>query len=459
MMVTSRNINNFLNSSVGSLITRITICLAFCFNSAVAAIPAYLPQTASKSLQSISDEVSQMVSQLRQKGASFASMNPVVLIPGFSASALGQKLTDRYSSHWYCLKNQEFTTKWVSLTQFLPEMVNCFLENFQPVCDLVEQSCTDPLGVFTRPIGNYEEGDTFAVEHLDPSFKWKTGYMYTFIEALHQLGLQRQEHVFALPYDWRLIGIQSISDELETRFTRIVERAFEVSNGKKVNLIGHSMGGLVGVSLLNKKSKEWKQKFINHYVSVAAPFSGAPTTPHNILVGENYGVPTLTKPKSRNLIANWTGVAALSPRDFTYGQSDLIVVDGKAYTSKDLKKLYTKYNANEHLQFLDWNLHLVSPTQAPDVAMTVIGTTNIRVPLTYNLTRNGRGEFDVEVLKYEDGDGTVHVRSYLDILKYWNEQQKEKITFVPYKDVGHTRYFMNHKFVGYLINYLSSISL
>lgn len=54
-------------------------------------------------------------------------------------------------------------------------------------------------------------------------------------------------------------------------FKKLVEDTYELNNGMKVSLLGHSLGGpFVQYFLANFVSHDWKRKYISYYI----PFAG-----------------------------------------------------------------------------------------------------------------------------------------------------------------------------------------
>ncbi|KAL0220961.1 hypothetical protein RCL1_000815 [Eukaryota sp. TZLM3-RCL] len=341
------------------------------------------------------------------------------------------------------------------LKNFLPKVVLCWLDNFQLDCDADKQSCTDPLGVFTRPIGNYEEGDTFAVEHLDPSFKWKTGYMYTFIEALHQLGLQRQEHVFALPYDWR-IAVKHQRCHLYDRLTDLVEKAFYSTGNRPVTIIAHSMGGLLGSDFLSTKTNKWKIKFIKEFIAVASPFGGASRSVNDIIVGNSYSVPTVGPTDAVQLVSNFTSVSSLLPQEFSFSDLAIATFKDNVYSAGNISLLFKETGRHSHASFIDWKLTIVDPSKSPGVKMTVFGSVDIPVARKFEFTQGRDGSIDSTPLEFEQGDGTVSLNSMTLVLDHWKKHQKQQVSFIPMSKFEHANYFMDVDFVSILIQYLTN---
>jgi len=58
----------------------------------------------------------------------------------------------------------------------------------------------------------------------------------------------------------------------------LIETAYQENGQQKVVLIGHSMGNLYILYLLNHLPQSWKDHYIRSFVSLAAPWGGAVKT-------------------------------------------------------------------------------------------------------------------------------------------------------------------------------------
>ncbi|KAL0246946.1 hypothetical protein GEMRC1_008152 [Eukaryota sp. GEM-RC1] len=391
------------------------------------------------------------------------NLGPVVIFPGFAATSLEQKIVMKEVEHWWCRSNKPWHSAWIALTCFLPEVMQCWHSNFKPVCSRHHTSssphqnkwvCTDSQGVTTRPIGNYRFGDTTANEFLDSSFKWKTGYMYAFIEALDRVGLKRNKQVFSISYDWRhSLALQR--SELFSRAMTIIELAFNQNEGQSVTLVAHSMGSLLMVDFLSTMTDTWKDKYLSTTYAVGPVFGGAIRSIYDILIGNTYSVPTITLEIARSLVSTWTSVATLNPRDFAFDQVLVefeSVVGTAVFTASNISKLYELADSPYGQYLSDDDFFVVTPEVSPGVELTVIGSTDIDVPDSYLISRNLDQTFSAEPKSFGKGDGTVDVRAMIEILRHWGRNQSQELSFIPIKGVDHTQYFMDLEFVEWFVS-------
>ena len=118
--------------------------------------------------------------------------------------------------------------------------------------------------------------DSQTLSLLDPV--WKVGWWYL-EDALEKQGYQRGYNLFTVPYDWTL-PVTQIRNQYLIPWIRYAEA---VTGSKKVDIIAHSMGGLVTRSYI--QSPQY-QGDVQKFAMVGTPNEGA-TTPYYIWEGGN----------------------------------------------------------------------------------------------------------------------------------------------------------------------------
>lgn len=61
----------------------------------------------------------------------------------------------------------------------------------------------------------------------------------------------------------------------EQNLIELIEMAYNTSGGLPANLVTHSMGGPTVLYFLNRRTREWKEKYIAAFIPIAGPFAGA----------------------------------------------------------------------------------------------------------------------------------------------------------------------------------------
>jgi pimeloyl-ACP methyl ester carboxylesterase len=83
-------------------------------------------------------------------------------------------------------------------------------------------------------------------------------------------GYQEGKTLFGFGYDFRQSN--RLSETLD-RFSRKLESVYIASGEKKINLITHSMGGLLVKCFMSLHSDVF-EKYIKSWIAIAAPFQG-----------------------------------------------------------------------------------------------------------------------------------------------------------------------------------------
>ncbi|XP_047331483.1 phospholipase A(1) LCAT3-like [Impatiens glandulifera] len=118
----------------------------------------------------------------------------------------------------------------------------------------------------------------YAIDILDPSAFVKLVHLnevYQFHDMIDMLvgcGYKKGTTLFGYGYDFRQSNrVETTMDGLKEK----LEIAYEASGGRKVNLITHSMGGLLVTCFLSLH-KDVFSKYVNKWIAIACPFQGAP---------------------------------------------------------------------------------------------------------------------------------------------------------------------------------------
>ncbi|KAJ0788851.1 putative phospholipase A(1) [Helianthus annuus] len=118
----------------------------------------------------------------------------------------------------------------------------------------------------------------YAIDILDPSYWIKclhvtdVYHFHDMIDMLVNCGYKKGTTLFGYGYDFRQSNrIDQSMDGLKEK----LETAYKASGGRKVNLISHSMGGLL-VSCFISLHYDVFAKYVNKWITIATPFQGAP---------------------------------------------------------------------------------------------------------------------------------------------------------------------------------------
>src|SRR3990167_10664539 len=112
------------------------------------------------------------------------------------------------------------------------------------------------------------------------------------------------QNLFLFPYDWRL-NLDSTKDMLNTKIEEIKTQ----TGADKVDIIAHSMGGLLAKDYINSYGKD----SIDKLIFVGTPHLGAPKARKVILAGENFSIPWLEEERLKELAKNSPALHQLLP--------------------------------------------------------------------------------------------------------------------------------------------------
>ncbi|KAL3699381.1 hypothetical protein R1sor_017403 [Riccia sorocarpa] len=185
-------------------------------------------------------------------------LNPVLLVPGIGGSMLNAvDAKGKKERIWVRLfaADHEFRAKLWSF--------------YNPETGKTES--LDPSITIEVPDDRF---GLYACDILDPDIILRLDVVYYFHDFIKQLlswGYSEGTTLFGFPYDFRQSNrLPERMEALELKLKQI----YEVS-GKKVDIISHSMGGLVVKSFLALHPEVF-EKYVNKWIAVTVPFQGAP---------------------------------------------------------------------------------------------------------------------------------------------------------------------------------------
>ncbi|KAL0298478.1 UNVERIFIED_CONTAM: Phospholipase A(1) LCAT3 [Sesamum radiatum] len=141
-----------------------------------------------------------------------------------------------------------------------------------------ETGYTEPLDDSTEIVVPQDDYGLYAIDILDPSIFVKCLHLtdvyhfHDMIDMLVGCGYKKGTTLFGYGYDFRQSNrIGQLMNGLKER----LETAYKASGGRKVNIISHSMGGLL-VSCFISLYGDIFSKYVNKWITIATPFQGAP---------------------------------------------------------------------------------------------------------------------------------------------------------------------------------------
>ncbi|MCL5435662.1 MAG: alpha/beta hydrolase [Patescibacteria group bacterium] len=201
---------------------------------------------------------------------------PVIIIPGM----LGTELYD--GNNWI----------WANLSEMFTDINDQFL---------TKSLSLDALGGSIRTIS---VGDVIYDISILDIFK-------SLLRHLHTIGYQDDVDVYYLPYDWRL-DLETTKNQLEQK----IQAVKSITHFDKVDIIAHSMGGLLAKDYLATYGKD----DINKLIFVGTPHLGSPKAAKVLLEGDRFSIPWLEEGRMQELSENSISAYELLPTPKYFNQ-------------------------------------------------------------------------------------------------------------------------------------------
>jgi pimeloyl-ACP methyl ester carboxylesterase len=218
------------------------------------------------------------------------------------------------------------------------------------------------------------------------------------------------------PYDWRL-GIDSLSSKLKEKIDKIkIERSVG-----KVNLVAHSMGGL----LVKKYLENFGGDSINKFIDIGTPHTGSPKAFKILNYGDDMGfkplgVSILNSEKVKEISQNMPAIYQLLPSQEYFSSSDndyryyvFNAANGEdrltfEQTGNYLKDLGRNGVLIDRADALHEEIDNLNPADYGVDAYNIVGCGTPTVGQFFILEE---GEHPVYNIRMINGDGTVPLRS------------------------------------------------
>lgn len=393
-------------------------------------------------------QIAEPVAPLGADGKYHASqLSPVIIIPGLMGSRLEDKLNKTKTVHWWCTKNSDWQEGfWMSVENFLPFVLDCWIDNMRLEYDPATGFAKSPPGVEVRtgPFGKIE-----TVMSMDSTFTTASSYMDAIIQKLVSMGYESDVNVLAAPYDFRLAPQQlAVEGEYFDKLTRLIESTQAgVGYGNAVTLLCHSMGCPHSLIYLRTKSAQWRSEKISKVIAVSAPWGGSAVATRQLIAGGAYKIPLVSDRKLRDLSRTMPSISYLLPIGQVFGdparippeewQRPLVKTPKRSYGVFDMGQLLLDTNLTHQYEWYRATTALLKPSEPlQDVRLICIHGTDVATPRTLVYKQDEdfpEGKHQVEM---GDGDGTVN-RESLSVCKQWASQMPDTIQNIEVFSTDH----------------------
>lgn len=116
-----------------------------------------------------------------------------------------------------------------------------------------------------------------------------TDYFEGLFNKLSLSGYEENVELFGNPYDWRLDILKIASDTEANETLSLKEKIEQIKTQTgmtKVNLVAHSMGGLI----VKKYLKDYGGNSVDKFIDIGTPHTGSPSAYKILMYGDNLGV-------------------------------------------------------------------------------------------------------------------------------------------------------------------------
>ncbi|KAL5566688.1 hypothetical protein UlMin_029852 [Ulmus minor] len=199
----------------------------------------------------------------RSSDNSSSDLDPVLLVSGIGGSILNSK-PKKFGME---------TRVWVRILLADLEFKKKVWSIYNP-----KTGYTEALDENTEIVVPDDDYGLYAIDILDPSTIIKclhvtdVYHFHAMIDMLVECGYKKGTTLFGFGYDFRQSNrIEKSMEGLKAK----LETAYKASGGRKVNIISHSMGGLL-VSCFMSLHNDVFAKYVNKWICIACPFQGAP---------------------------------------------------------------------------------------------------------------------------------------------------------------------------------------
>ncbi|MEI8337801.1 MAG: hypothetical protein WCF92_01485 [bacterium] len=322
--------------------------------------------------------------------------NPVIVIPGILSSYLNK---------------EDGTEVWPNPIKALEIGGDSYLDDLM----LDSTGKNSSLNITTPDIVREINYKLFGKEVLD------VNYFQGLLTKLSEK-YKENEDLFVFPYDWRF----DVGSTAEEKLSVFIEDVLQKTGSQKVDIIAHSMGGLVTKSYI----KTFSGNKIGKFIDIATPHLGAPSAFKILSFGDDLGIKFgyfgLNQLEVKKISQNFPSIYELLPTEKYFDSTDS---DYKYYFDDlgdtDNNGVKGKLNFSETTDFLKnsgRNSTLIDQAKSFHIGITnidpqvngvetinVVGCGTPTIGKIFTLDKKDtKNEY---ALAYITGDGTVPLRS------------------------------------------------
>ena len=231
----------------------------------------------------------------------------------------------------------------------------------------------------------------------------------------------------------------------------LVEDMYQQNSKQKVTIVTHSLGGPVTLYFLTSYSgvnQQWKDKYINAWVTLSGAWSGSVATLADIVTGTSK-TPSFLKPFD-NFISEvlvpitrtFESFPFQFPKASVFGNSVLISTPSRDYTANDYNKLFSDIGYTNGYKMFQGVQKVNQGYPSPNVHTYCYYGVNVKTPVKYTYDKDFKGDNTVGLkessIQYGDGDGSINIVSS-KVCHKWSKMPSSlySFTYREYNKVDH----------------------
>lgn len=299
-------------------------------------------------------------------------------------------------------------------------------------------------------------GGLKGISYLDDGWDGKglnvTAYYAPLIADLEAAGYVSGHDLRGAPYDWRQ---PFNANQMFPRMKALIEEMYEDAGNRPVNIVAHSFGNIQTAFFMNQQvDQAWKDKYIDNFISVAGPWSGAPKALKAVLSGDDFGFAlpgfsSLIDPlKVRKIARNAGGVIILVPEPEFWQGEVLVQTPHKNYTVNMISELLQDAGAPESNIIYKSVDKTIEDITAPNVPMHCLYGINQHTEIAYRYTQGFDKQPEIFYTQY--GDGVVPGISLVRCAQFAT-QQKQEVEIMEFDLLDHMNVLTDEEVLQYIL--------
>lgn len=239
---------------------------------------------------------------------------------------------------------------------------------------------------------------------------------------------------------------------------QLVEDMYNDNGQQKVTIVIHSMGGPVSLHFLTAiVTQEWKDTYINAWITLSGAWSGGNSALSFLITGPNslpsifmfarHLVDDLVVPIVRTL----ESLVWMMPRASVWGDTTLVSTPDRNYTANDYQQLFTDVDYAMGYTMYEGILPINPDFPAPNVKTYCFYGVDVNTTQHLSFTNAFTGSSTVgesATITFGDGDGTVNLKSSEVCLRWESMPSQYPFTRRTFSGVTHDGMVRNADVLG-----------